>query len=238
MPVQPLSSALKCFELLDVIAARPGSVRVSELGRLIGETRGTTYQRLLTLSAAGWIERLENGSYRLTTHACRIANAAMEHAGFDERVTIILNRLSDETGETSTLVTLDDHRPVIVQRVQSKGTLRADQRIGAELSFKDSPSGKVWLAFGPSGLSEQLKKKGVAVASKAEVKRVLANGYATGGGGRTLQGVAAVSVPLMNRSGACAASMSVVSPDTRFDLERTLPLLQAAAKEAMLLLPD
>lgn len=238
MPVQPLTSALKCFELLDVISAQSGPIRVSELGRLIGETRGTTYQRLLTLSTAGWIERLETGSYRLTAHACRVANAAMQHAGIDARVAQILNRLSKETGETSTLVTLEDLRPVIVQRVQSNDTLRVDQRIGAELSFKDSPSGKVWLAFGPRELADQLRVRGVAVASKAEVKRVRADGYATGGGGRTLQGVAAVSVPLMNRAGACAASMSVVCPDTRFDLDRMLALLQAAANEAVPLLAE
>jgi len=238
MPVQPLSSALKCFELLDVIAAQPGPARVSELGRLIDESRGTTYQRLLTLSSAGWIERLENGGYRLTTHACHVANAALEQAGFDERVTSIMNRLSDETGETSTLVTLDDCRPIIVQRVQSKGTLRAEQRIGAELSFKDSPSGKVWLAFGPSALADQLKVRRIEAASRAEVRRVRADGYATGGGGNTLQGVAAVSVPLIKRTGECAASMSVVCPETRFDLKRLLPPLQSAVNEARLLLPD
>ncbi len=237
MTVQPLSTAMKCFELLDVIAAQQQPVRISELGRLIGETRGTTYQRLLTLSMAGWLERLEDGSYRLTTYACNIANAALEQAGFGDRMLTILNRLREETDETCTLVTLENDLLVIGQRVQSKGALRADPRIGAELSFKDSASGKIWLAFGPEGLAGRLKKKGVAVASKAELKRVAEDGYAIGGGGRTLRGVSVVSVPIFGRTGICAASLSLVCPETRFRIGKLLVPLKKAAREARSLLP-
>jgi IclR family transcriptional regulator, KDG regulon repressor len=232
MTVQPLSTALKCLELLNVVATQSTPVRISELGRMIGETRATTYQRMLTLTAAGWLERLEDGSYRLTTHACRIANAALEQAGFGERALPILNKLKERTGETCTLVTLEDDRLVIAQRVMSHGALRADPRIGAELSFRDSASGKIWLAFGPKGLADRLRNKGVAMASKAELKRVAANRFALGGGGHTLQGVSVMSVPVLDGKGRCAASLSVVCPETRFDLEKILVPVQAAAAEA------
>lgn len=53
MSTRPLSTVLKCFDLLEVIAGLPGAVRLSELARIVGETRATTYQRLLTLTTAG-----------------------------------------------------------------------------------------------------------------------------------------------------------------------------------------
>ena len=229
MTARPLSTALKCLDLLDVIAAQPGPVRISSLGRLIGETRATTYQRLLTLTTAGWLERLPDGSYRLSMHACRIANAAMEQAGFGERAQPVLDALAAQTGETCSLVVLEGDRVVIAQRVESRGILRADLRVGAELSYKDSASGKVWLAYGPPDLMPRLIRAGIETASELELERVREDEVAVGGGGGTLQGIGVVAVPILDRYGGCRASMSVVCPETRFDLEKLLPPLRTAA---------
>lgn len=229
MTTRPLSTVLKCFEVLDVMARQPGPVRISALGKQLGATRATTYQRLLTLTEAGWLERLPDGSYRLSMRACRVANAALEQAGLGERVRPILNDLSTQTGESCSLVLLENTRIVIAQHVEGPGWLRADPGIGAALSFKDSASGRVWLAFGPEDLGPRLRNMGEDIPSKEELLAVKADGMAVGGGGETLQGISVVAVPILDRAHRCVASISLVCPATRFELDNILQPLKAAA---------
>ena len=229
MNVRPLSTVLKCFDLLDVIAAQPGSVRISELGRMVGESRATTYQRLLTLTTAGWLERLADGSYRLSTRACRIATAALAQAGFGERAQPVLDELAHEFGEAVSLVMLEQEKIVITQRAEAKGVLRADLQVGAELSYKDSSSGAIWLAFGPEHLAESLRAAGVALPSKASVESARSEQVSIGGGGRTLPGIASIAVPVFGQGGECLASLSISCPDAGFKPKRFLPSMRVAA---------
>lgn len=231
MSARPLSTAIKCLELLDVVAAQPGALRIADAARLIGETPATTYQRLLTLTAAGWLEKLDDGAYRLSMRACRIADAVLEQAGFGERATPAMQALADRTGESCSLVMLENDSIVIAQRIESRGALRADPRVGTELSFRDSASGRIWLAFGPASLAGRLRRRRVRLASQKEVAAVRRDGYAVGGGGDTLAGVGVVSVPILNGQDRCLASLSIVCPDVRFDLDRLLPALTDTAND-------
>jgi len=229
MSARPLSTVLKCFDLLEAIAGLPGPGRLSELARMVGESRATTYQRLLTLTTAGWTERLSDGSYRLSMRASRIANAALEQAGFGERAVPVLDALTEETGETSSLAVLENGRLVIAQRVEARGVLRADLRVGAEPSFAESASGRVWTAFGPQALRDRLARDGVRTAPKPVLRKIKADGVAVGGGGDTLQGISVAAVPVLDSRGRCLASLSLVAPETRFAADRLIPPLRAAA---------
>src|ERR1700722_6425482 len=81
-----LGSAMKCLALLDVLAAEPGPAGVSELARLTKTPRGTTYQQLQTLVAAGWAEPVGEGKYRLTLRALVVGSAVLEQADLGSRV--------------------------------------------------------------------------------------------------------------------------------------------------------
>ncbi len=233
MTVKPLTTAIKCFDMLELVAGLPRPARLANLARLAGESRATTYQRLFTLTTAGWIERLPDDTYRLSLRACRIGSAAMEQAGLGERALPILQGLTDMTGETSSLVAMEGNRLVIAQRIEARGILRADLRVGAELSFIDSASGKVWLAFGPERKVGQLSGDiGVSLSTR-EQKTIRDKGYAVGGGGKTLPGISVIAAPVLDRDGQCLAALSLVGPEARFD-EHALarPLLSAAGSLA------
>ncbi len=236
MSARPLSTALKCFDVLDTLADLPGPIRLSQLARKMGETRATSYQRLLTLTTAGWVDRLPDGTYRLSMRACRIANAALEQAGFGDRALPILENLTVATGETSSLVVLENDKVVIAQRVESRGVLRADLRLGAEMSFSESASGQIWTAFGPDDLRHRLAKKGIKTASDKILKTVKSSQISIAGGGTTLQGIAVVAVPVFGPTGDCLASLSLVGPDTRFNAELLIPPLREAASRLSALL--
>ena len=230
MSVKPLTTALKCFDMLELVAGLPRPARLAELARLAGESRATTYQRLFTLTTAGWLDRLPDDTYRLSLRACRMANAAMEQAGFGDRAQPILQELTDTTGETSSLVAIEDRRLVIAQRVEARGVLRADLRVGSELSYVDSASGKIWLAFGDESLSKQLSNQFDVSIPKRELKMILSTGYAHGGGGETLPGISVIAAPVIDDDDNCLASLSLTGPETRFSAKALVePLIRATA---------
>ncbi|MEM9232260.1 MAG: IclR family transcriptional regulator [Pseudomonadota bacterium] len=225
MTVRPLSTALKCFDLIDVLAEASHADRLADIARKTGESRATTYQRLLTLCEAGWVERLPQDTYRLSLKACRIGYAALGQAGLGDRALPVLEKLTAETGETSSLVVLEAGKLVIAQRVESRGILRADLRIGAELSVQDSASGKIWLAFGSEAATAGLEGS----LPENMLTKIRQGGFALGGGGSTLPGIGVVAVPVFDGGQNCVASLSLVGPETRFDTKRLIePLKQAA----------
>lgn len=230
MAVRALTTAVKCLETLELIASLPTAARLAELARLAGESRATMYQRLFTLVEAGWLDRLPDDSYRLSMRSCRIAAAALSQAGFGERAQPVLEELAEALGDTVSLVMLERERLIITQRAEGQGVLRADLRVGTELSFKDSSSGAIWLAYGPEHLAQCLAAADVALPSKKRIDNVRAKRVSIGGGGRTLPGISAIAVPVLDRGGVCLASLSISSPEARFNPKVFLPALRRTAE--------
>jgi len=220
MSVKPLSTALNCLQLMETLSEQPAPLRLADVARLIGESRATTYQRLLTLVTAGWVEHTEYGTYRLTIRALRIASGALEQAGLGERVVPILNTLTSATRQTSSLVLAEGPRIYIA--------LRADLNVGTELSIKESPSGMVWTAFGPPSFRAALAESGAETAPAEAIEQVRSTGYASGGGGQTLQGIRGCAAPVLDHGGGCIASISLFGPEETFDLDHAVPELRKA----------
>ncbi|MGG5823855.1 IclR family transcriptional regulator [Falsiroseomonas sp. HW251] len=233
--VRPLSSALKVLALLDRIAARRGGVRPSAIAAELGEGRATVYQRLLTLVVAGWVEPVEDGRYRLTLRAARIARAAAEQAGLGDRAMHLLEALVAETQETASLAVLEGIEPCIVQRVEPAGILRAELRVGASLSLSGSASGRVLVAFADGATLERLRAAKADLPSRAVIEEVRRTGLAVSSGYMIL-GIRAAAVPVLDETGRCVAALSLVGPETRLDPDAWVaPLKRAAARLSAML---
>ena len=70
---------------------------MSALARRMNATRGRTYQQLQTLVAAGWVEPVGEGRYRLTLRAMVVGNAVLEQADLGSRVLPTLASLAGQT---------------------------------------------------------------------------------------------------------------------------------------------
>src|SRR5437588_2847345 len=91
--VRALSSVLKSLAVLDALTRTQRPMRLMELAQALDESRATTYQRLLTLAQAGWVDQSADGAYRLSLQATRAGNAALEQANLGERSTAVLQDL-------------------------------------------------------------------------------------------------------------------------------------------------
>ena len=232
--VRPLSSVLKTLAVLDAMAEARKSLRLVELARMLGAERATVYQRLVTLIEAGWVEQLEDGSFRLTMHAARLTNAALEQANLGVRIVPLMQELVDATGETASLAVLDGPGARIVQRVESEGILRAELKVGAMLSFDNSASGQILAAYLPPDRMQRMIDNGVTPPPADVLERVRREGYAVSG--PRLEGIVANAAPVFEASGRCIAALSLVGPKPRFDAEKTRPALcESAAKITQML---
>jgi DNA-binding IclR family transcriptional regulator len=182
----------------------------------------------LTLIEAGWIEQDDEMRYRLSMTACRLAAVALEHADLGTRIHPILEALVHKSKETASLAVLDRGLPCIVSRVDTESLLRAEQKIGTTLSLEGSASGRVLTAFADEATLARLRASGEKVASDEILASARTDGYAVSSG-YTHSGVIAIAVPIFDLRGKCLATLSLVMPHTRFDLQAFKePLLEAA----------
>jgi DNA-binding IclR family transcriptional regulator len=227
--VRPLSSVLKTLALLDLLGKSPAPMRLVEVAEAAGASRATSYQKLLTLVEAGWVEQA-GGGYRLSMHAARLGEAALRQASLGERSRAVLKALVDEVGETASLAVLSGIQAELVQRVEAEVVVRVQRDVGYRMPLDQSASGRVLTAFAADGLRAELKRKGAVLASDALLREVRKKGYAISSG-RDVAGVQSAAVPVYDAAGACVSALSVVAPLPRFDARRYLkPLLRAARK--------
>ncbi|WP_223272115.1 IclR family transcriptional regulator [Pandoraea pnomenusa] len=227
--VRPLSSALKTLEVLDALGESVSPMRLVDLTRVVGASRATVYQRLLTLVRAGWVELTHDGAYRLSLHAARVGDAALAHASLGDRAEAVLRALADTTGETASLAVVDDGSIRIARRAEPHGVLKAELRVGAVLTLDGSASGRILAAFLPQTTLETLLRNGGTLADPHVIEAARATGYATSSQ-RDMPDVMAVAVPVDDAQQQCYAALSLVGPVSRFDAQALLgPLREAAA---------
>lgn len=233
--VRPLSTALRTLQLLQVLADSPRAMKLSDIAQAAGLSRPTAYQRLLTLVASGLMEQDNEGRYRLSMYATRLAGAALEQAGIGLRAEPVLIRLVGDTGETASLSVLDRGQPCIVARVESDSLLRAEQKIGTFMSLEGSASGRVLVAHADAAGFDRLARGPWPLPDAALLEQTRIDGYAQSSG-YSQSGVRALAAPVFDAQGRCPATVSLVVPESRFDLTRLLEPLLAAARDLTLTL--
>lgn len=233
--VRPLASVLKAFAVLDTLARSEREMRLVEIAAAVKGSRATTYQKLVTLIVAGWVEQTAQGGYRLALHAANAGQAALEQASLGERATHVMEELVFEVRETSSLAMLTGVRVQLVKRVEAEVVVRAQVRVGSLLSLDESASGRVLTAFANDDVLESLRRREAELASPALLAAVRRKGYAVSTG-RDTPGVQSVGAPVFDAQQRCAYALSVVAPVPRFDADRyAKPLLQAAKRLTQLM---
>lgn len=224
-----VSSAIKCFELLDLLAeyARPASV--TELSERLGALRGTTHQQLQTLVAAGWAEQLPNLRYRLTLRSLVVGNRALEQANLGARLRPALSRLADRTHEGASLAILQGGQVLIAARADAPSEFRIDFRPGSSLPLTKSSSGRVILAHATHTELESLRVHHPDIPSDRELQKIRHRGWADQLNAY-IQGMSSLAVPVTNTAlGTAGLAVTVLS--SRYSRRNLLPELRQSAAQ-------
>jgi DNA-binding IclR family transcriptional regulator len=225
-----LTSSLKSFALLDLLAECTHAMGVSELAIMTGTGRGTVHQQLSTLAAAGWAERVDGGRYRLSLRGARLLRGALEQAGVGARIRPALESLAAATSEAVSLAVLDRGKALIVQRVESGQVLRADVGVGTRMGLNSSASGRVIAAYSASSEIATLRAQGQDVPPDAVLEKVRAEGIAVSVD-EFLEGLFAVAAPVFDGTGGFLGALSAAGPTTRLELDLATREVLATARE-------
>jgi IclR family transcriptional regulator, pca regulon regulatory protein len=242
--VESFEKGLKVITAFD---ARHRWLSLSEVAQRAALTRAAARRFLLTLVALGYAEQ-EDRRFRLTARILLLGRAYLASSGLPELATPVLERVSEQLQESSSVAVLDGADIVYVARHQTKRIMTVDLGVGARLPAVATSMGRVLLAFHPRR-DELLARVELAghtprtVTSKARLREVLDGVRAQGHAlvdQELEEGLRSVAVPVRDRAGKVVAAMNVSSQASRVTLEalrRTfLPVLVRAAAELQPLL--
>ncbi len=228
-----MSTVEKAYSLLGFFSEEKPELGLSELKRLSGRDKATTYRYLEALERVGLLEQAP------VTRTYRIGPAVLRLAQLRERtmprlsvVEALLPELADATGETVHASHLEGDRLItLANRESSAHSTRVVIDI-AELPLHATASGLAVIAYGPdklrSAAAARLEKFTPRTPSDNDaLDAAIAEARDTGFGrsiGAYEEDVHSLSVPLFDASGQAAGAVAVAALASRMtpQLERTI----------------
>lgn len=229
-PTGRVQSVDRALNLLDAVAAAsPRGETAAELAVQCGINRATAWRLLVTLEAHGLVERdPSTNRYKIGLALMRMS-AAAGYDGLVRRTRPVLERVSEQTGETAALAIAGLHGVTYVGEVAPRSVLAASW-LAREVPLHATSTGRAFLAWLPQeeaiGMLEQplpAFTDTTVTDSKlllAELTKTRARGYAECAGEfeATLYGV---SAPVLDATDARPlAVFSIWGPVNRVPVTR------------------
>lgn len=132
--------------ILKLLGRHPNGLKAADLARDL-KIPVTTTLRIMTTLGLEELARKVEGRYELGPVLIQLGNAALAGTEIRELALPMLQRLTDDTDETSHLAIPCDDRALIVAVQDSPHPLRAASRPGFLAELHCSSTGKIFLAF-------------------------------------------------------------------------------------------
>ena len=196
-----------------------------ELREHAGFTKATTRRLMKTLEASGWVAwDAEMGSYHLGSRILRALFLAQSHTELTRIAHPFLQRLKEETTESTSLCVWTDEGAMILDTVVTNRLFKPRTFAGMLLPGLASADAHVLVAFGPEREWERLLVKPIERRTEKTIvdpetmrdvwRRTRQEGVAYDRGGWNIE-APAVAAPVFDQTGALRASLSVVAPTER-----------------------
>lgn len=229
------------IDVLMLVAKQP-DVRLSEIARVLDETKPRILRMLRSLEHRGLVRRSESGTYRLGNTAIVLGTAASTQVDLVRVANPILERLGQKVNETTLLRIIDNGESLCVAKFEPTRDLRVHSMIGRRRPLY-AGSYKVLLAFLPPQVQAQYipdrleKFTSQTNTSKeklnAELIRIREQGYCISRG-QVSEQLVSVAVPVLAFDGSVIAAVNIAAPAFRTqesDLQRYVLLLKEAARK-------
>jgi DNA-binding IclR family transcriptional regulator len=238
-----MSSATKTLSLLSHFSTARPEIGLSQLCRIAGRDKATTYRHLQSLEESGFVEQNQlTKHYRLGPIVLQLAQTRESTVPRKSGVEAPLFDLAEATGETSHVTVLSG---TTVYELASCDSARHGTRAIIDIQtfpLHATASGLCALAFGPDtlmdiALSNLYGFTNTTVVTpqdlEATVQAVRTSGF--GRANRSFEAeVQGISAPIFDQTGHYAGAVSVASVAARFtpDLKRIIQeQLAVAARE-------
>ena len=238
-----VQSVHRSLDLLEVVAARGGTLSIGEIAAVTGVPLPTTHRLLQSLVAEGVVEQDERSKlYRLSIDFFALAAKAGDGGGLRALCRPALLRLSASLGDSIFLLVRSGFDAVCLDRSEGPFPIRSfSGDIGGRIALGVGQGALAILAFLPEAEREEVirfnlsrvREYGVydEVYLRTEIEKVRQQGYAGRNTG-LLEGMAGVAVPICDREGRAVAALSVGTIADRLNADRMPTVVELLKREA------
>jgi IclR family acetate operon transcriptional repressor len=218
-----MSSIKRSVQVMDLLA-RKSPMGVRAIATQLALPLGSVHRLLLDLEEEGIAERTSDGEWELSFRLLEITGSQLERIELPRLARPYAEKIAQATGETVNLNALSGRNGVCIDKVRGNEGMQLDMRIGSRGPMHCGGAGKVMLAYMPP--TEQAKVFELPLVPltaktitdldvlRAELVRIKARGYSIDDQ-EVVIGVYCVSVPILDRNGHPAGSMSITGPSVK-----------------------
>lgn len=247
------STALRVLRILDTVAGSSSPMTATEINQVLNLPKPTIHRLCLMLEKEGYLQpRLDGRGYlpgnRLSSMAMGVFSNN-DHWRTERHA--ILQRLSEDVGETCNISVPDGSEIVYFDRVETHWPLRIQLKKNDRVPLYCTASGKLFLNHLPSAKRsrlisrlpyEQFTPNTLTNVNKLkdELKR-LAKADIGIDNEEFMQGMVAVAVPLKNSDQQFFGALAMHAPSARLSLNdamKHIPRLREAAAELVEVIND
>lgn len=146
---QGISSLELGLEILETIAHQGKPTTLTALAELTGTSPSRLHKYLVSLAKTGYVSKLDNNQYTLSTSSIKIGTAALKLIDPVQIAFDFANILHKEVDKTITITIWNGDAPLVIKWLDSSMSLAVNVRLGAVLSPFTSAAGRTFLAFLP-----------------------------------------------------------------------------------------
>ena len=237
-PIQVIERMMK---LLDILAQGSDTVSLKRLAHTTGLHPSTAHRILAAMTASGFVERGEAGSYRLGMRLLELGNLVKSRISIRETAMPAMLRLHEATGESVNLGIRQGDEIVYVERTSSgRSAVRVVHIVGSRAPLHTAATGKLFLAEdGPQQLRDYAKRTGLPGSTpnsltslpllEKDLDRVRRHGYAFDNEEVEI-GVRCIAAGIRDDTRVLVAGLSLSTPSERFNPDWA-PLVRQSADE-------
>jgi DNA-binding IclR family transcriptional regulator len=220
------NSVVKAFAILHLIDEVHPVITAADVTRQLGMNGVTAHRFLKTLEHVGALVPVRKGAYRLGYALVDLGDQVMREDTLGGVLQPILDGITADLQEASMATIFQGDMVVCIARAVSNRTISVEIRVGTRLEAYCTAHGKLWLThMNPRERDRYLKQvQRMSFTDRTlvdrhslekEFEQIRQTGRSVNDGERE-DGIRAVAVPVINRSGKMIAGLSVFGPVSRF----------------------
>jgi DNA-binding IclR family transcriptional regulator len=228
----------KVTALLDAFSTTRTELTLNELARIAGLPLSTSYRLVSELVEWGGLERLDGAGYRIGLRLWEIGSLAPRSTSPREIAMPYMQDLFAATQENVHLAVLDGCDALYIEKIAGRQAVEVKTQRGGRLPLHATAVGKVFLAYGPAALFEEVLHNNPTrftphtIVAPGHLRRAVDEVRRTGvafAREELTPGVISVASPLLDANGAAVAAMSITARSNRADVHRLAPAVRTAA---------
>lgn len=235
--------------LLLELARHVRPVALKDLAKAAGMTTGKAHPYMVSFMKVGFVAQTDAGHYELGPLALQLGLAKLQRMDPVKEATQLIEDLAHETGQSVAIAVWGNLGPTIVRLEEPIEPMHVNLRTGTVMSLADTATGRLFSAYMPSKVIEQLlgselaRKSYGPIEGKRLTPEVLESLLAevrrhglSRAKGHPIPGIDALCAPVFDSAGHIVLGILVMGPAATFDSDWegkvAQPLLRCAAEIA------